>query len=71
MKFNTTRWDTCGDILCFNMYGEDIIENTNGKCHVFTFYSRDMDSRSRPCRQSIGYWNFDQGGIEIQQGRNQ
>ena len=29
-------------VLHFSMQGEDIVEQTNGKCHVFTFkYARE------------------------------
>ena len=30
-------------VLHFSMQGEDIIENTNGKCHVFTFSMQEED----------------------------
>ena len=32
-------------VLCFSMHEDDIIEHTNGKCHVFTFlYGRGVYS---------------------------
>ena len=35
--FRVAHWNTLDDSPSFGMQEEDIIEHTNGKCHVLTF----------------------------------
>ena len=37
MTFSVAHWDVEMKPFVFEYKGEDIIEHTNGKCHVFTF----------------------------------